>query len=510
MRTRNLIKICLLLLIVSAVIFSCFMPRMRSQKKPNILIIYVDDLGYGDLSCYGATAVQTPNIDALAKKGVKFTDAHCSASTCTPSRFALLTGSYAFRNDAAILPGDAPLLISPKKETIASMLRKAGYATGVIGKWHLGLGDGKPDWNAEVKPGPMEIGFDYSFLIPATPDRVPTVFVEGHKVVNLDHSDPIAIDYSKRIGNDPVGLEHPELLKMRADTQHSGTIVNGISRIGYMSGGHTAYWRDEDFSIVLNEKANEFISSHKDGPFFLYYSLPGIHVPRAPNARFRGATHMGPRGDDIAEVDWMTGEVMRTLQKWGLENNTLIIFSSDNGPVLNDGYDDQAVELLGDHRPAGIYKGGKYSAYEGGTRVPFITCWPGQVQASESNALLGQVDLLGSLADLVGIRVDHRLSAPDSKHLLPVLLGRSKEGRKELLEESFTMALRSGDWKYIDPAKGKTPDWLRNKDVPTGLQSTPQLYNLEDDPNENNNLTGQYSDVAKKMAAELKKILGNK
>ncbi len=486
---------------------SCTGLRNRDKKKPNILIIYVDDLGYGDLSCYGATEVQTPNVDALAKKGVKFTDAHCSASTCTPSRFALLTGSYAFRNNAAILPGDAPLLISTEKETLPSMLQKAGYATGVIGKWHLGLGNGKPDWNADIKPGPQEIGFDYSFLIPATPDRVPTVFVEGHRVVNLDTKDPIDIDYAHRIGEDPIGLEHPELLKMRADSQHSGTIVNGISRIGFMSGGHQAYWHDEDFAEVLNKKATEFISSHKDKPFFLYYSLPGIHVPRSPNAKFKGVTHMGPRGDDIVEIDWMTGEVMKTLQRLGLENNTLVIFSSDNGPVLNDGYDDQAVTLLGNHHPAGIYKGGKYSAYEAGTRVPAIAYWPGQIQATESNALMGQVDFFASLADLVGVKVDHSKSAPDSKHMLPVLLGRSKEGRKELVEESFTMALRSGDWKYIDPAKGKTPDWLKNKDVPTGLQATPQLYNLEDDPKENRNLKDEYPDMVKKLAAELKKII---
>lgn len=507
MRKLNVNKRFLITLIFVVGIASFTAMRQHDQKKPNILIIYVDDLGYGDLSCYGATEVQTPNVDALAKKGVKFTDAHCSASTCTPSRFALLTGSYAFRNNAAILPGDAPLLISPNKETLPSMLQKAGYATGVIGKWHLGLGDGKPDWNAAIKPGPQEIGFDYSFLIPATPDRVPTVFVEGQRVVNLNSKDPITINYSHRVGNDPIGLEHPELLKMQADSQHSGTIVNGISRIGFMSGGHQAYWHDEDFAEVLNTKATEFITTHKDKPFFLYYSLPSIHVPRLPNAKFKGATRMGPRGDDIVEMDWMTGEVMKTLKRLGLENNTLVIFSSDNGPVLNDGYADQAVALSGNHHPAGIYKGGKYSAYEGGTRVPVITYWPGQIEPAENNALIGQVDFLASLADLVGVKLDHGKSAPDSKHLLSVLLGRSREGRKELLEESFTMALRSGDWKYIDPAKGKTPDWLKNKDGPMGLQATPQLYNLEDDPKENHNLSDEYPDVVKKLSRELTKIL---
>ena len=348
-----------LLLILT--ISSCTQKRSGTSGKPNIVIIYVDDLGYGDLSCYGATAVKTPNVDKLAQNGLLFTDAHCSASTCTPSRYSLLTGSYAFRNDAAILPGDAPLIIDPAQETVADMLKKAGYATGVVGKWHLGLGDGSPDWNAEIKPGPLEIGFDYSFLIPATPDRVPTVFVENHKVVNLDSKDPISVDYNKRIGKEPTGLENPELLKIKADTQHSGTIVNGISRIGFMAGGRQAYWKDEEFATVLTAKAREFIVDHKDEPFFLFFSLPNIHVPRAPGPRFAGANKLGPRGDAIAEMDWMTGEITKALRELGIEENTLVILSSDNGPVLDDGYSDKASELNGTHKPAGTYKGGKYS-----------------------------------------------------------------------------------------------------------------------------------------------------
>lgn len=500
---------CSLFSIILVVMASCSSQNAKRNSKPNILIIYVDDLGYGDVSCYGATAVRTPNVDVLAKDGLKFTDAHCSASTCTPSRYALLTGRYAFRNNAAILPGDAPLIIDTKRQTLAGMLKKVGYATGVIGKWHLGLGNGKPEWNSDVKPGPLEIGFDYSFLIPATPDRVPTVYVENHRVVNLNTHDPITIDYNHKIGNDPIGLVHPEMLKMKADSQHSGTIVNGISRIGFMKGGHQAYWHDEDFASVLNDKATEFITKHKDEPFFLYYSLPSIHVPRAPNAKFVGVTKMGPRGDDIVQMDWMTGEVMKTLNKLKLENNTIVIFTSDNGPVLDDGYDDQAVQLLGNHRPAGIYKGGKYSAYEGGTRVPTIVYWPGNTPRGESEALISQVDLFASLAELVGEKPDYKNNAEDSQNMLAVLLGKSTDGRKEMIEESFTMSLRSGNWKYIAPFKGKTPAWLKNKDVPTGLQPTPQLYNLEDDPQEQHNLADQYPEVTRKMAEELKHTMSN-
>jgi len=501
-------SLCIILLFYASFSISCNITNTANQKKPNILIIYVDDLGYGDISSYGATEVQTPHVDSLASAGIKFTDAHCSSSMCTPSRYALLTGSYAFRRDAAILPGDAPLIINTSNPSIASMLKSVGYTTGVIGKWHLGLGNGNVNWNDTIKPGPLEMGFDYSFLIPATPDRVPTVYVENHKVVNLNANDPITINYDHEIGNEPIGLNHPEMLKMKADTQHSGTIVDSISRIGFMQGGHEAYWKDEDFGTVLNKKATDFITQNKNNPFFLYYSLPFIHVPRAPNAKFVGATKMGPRGDDIVEMDWMTGEVMKTLRKLGIEDNTIVIFTSDNGPVLDDGYADKAVELLGKHCPAGIYKGGKYSAFEGGTRVPTIVYWPNHLQPGESNALISQVDLYASLAALVGAKVNYDKEAPDSKNMLMALVGKSKTGRKKLIEESYTLSLRVDNWKYIAPFSGSTPGWLKNKVVPTGLQLTPQLYNLEDDPKENHNLSDQYPDIVLKMEEELRKING--
>lgn len=499
---KHIITICFL----SSVFFTSCVQRREKEEKPNIVIIYIDDLGYGDLSCYGAKALKTPHIDELANNGLLFTDAHSAASTCTPSRYSLLTGTYAFRNNAAILPGDAPLIINPNQQTIADMLKSAGYTTGVIGKWHLGLGDGKPDWNAEVKPGPGEIGFDYSFLIPATPDRVPTVFVENNRVLNLDVNDPISINYDQQIGDDPVGLAHPELLKMKADTQHSGTIVNGISRIGFMKGGHHAYWKDEDFASVLTKKAEEFITTNKDKPFFLYYALPGIHVPRSPNARFIGATKMGPRGDDIIQMDWMTGQIVKILRELNIEKNTLIIFTSDNGPVLDDGYADQAVKLIGDHRPSGMYKGGKYSAYEGGTRMPTITYWPNRIQAGKSDALISQVDLFASLAKLVHQDDLPAGTAPDSQDLLPALLGKSKKGREVMLEESFTMSVRSGHWKYVEPVSKKTPDWLANKDVATGLQKTQQLYDLKNDPQEKYNLAGKFPSKVKELSASLEKI----
>src|SRR5882757_4070729 len=350
---------------------AAFAPPFR---KPNIVLIYADDVGYGDVSCYGATRVRTPNIDSIAGQGVRFTNAHSPSATCTPSRYALMTGQYAWRMPGTgILPGDAPLIIQPGRVTLPSMLKQQGYRTGVVGKWHLGLGGGKIDWNGEVAPGPLEIGFDYSFLMPATLDRVPCVFVEDHRVVNLDPKDPIEISYQKPFPGEPTGKNNPELLRMLPSHGHDQAIVNGVSRIGYMTGGKSALWTDENIVDVLTSKACAFIEGNRDRqPFFLYYASPDIHVPRLPNHRFVGKTEMGPRGDAIAELDWSVGEILKALDRNGLAENTLVIFSSDNGPVVDDGYKDQAVEKLGSHKPAGSYRGGKYSNFDGGTRVPFV------------------------------------------------------------------------------------------------------------------------------------------
>ncbi len=486
-----------------------FLAPVYSQtlKKTNIIILYVDDLGYGDVGCYGATGVETPHIDQLAKEGIRFTDAHASAATCTPSRFSLLTGMYAFRNNAAILPGDAPLLIRPEMPTLPRMLRQAGYRTGVVGKWHLGLGNGDINWNEAIKPGPLEIGFDYSFLLPATGDRIPTVYVENHEVVQVDPNDPIQVSYEEKVGNRPTGVDHPELLRVKADLQHSQTIVNGVSRIGFMGGGESALWKDEDFPDILTQKALAFMKESEDKPFFLYYSFHDIHVPRLPHPRFQGKSSMGARGDAIVQVDWVTGQIVRALEEMGLEENTLIIFTSDNGPVLDDGYADQAEALLGNHKPAGMYRGGKYSAYEAGTRVPTIAYWPSVINPAESDALISQVDFYASLADLAGEEIV-KPAALDSQNLLSVLLGKSGEGRDELIEEAFVLALRQGSWKYIAPGT-QAPDWLVNKKIESGLSTEPKLFNLADDPEEQNNLARKNPDKVKALRKRLKEIEAN-
>jgi arylsulfatase A-like enzyme len=481
-------------------------PTAQTGKstQPNIIIFYVDDLGYGDLSSYGATRVQTPHVDRLAANGLKLTDAHCSAATCTPSRYALLTGSYAFRNNAQILPGDAPLVIDTAMRTLPDMLKDAGYATAVVGKWHLGLGLGELDWNREIRPGPREVGFDYSFLIPATGDRVPCVYVENQRVVGLQTDDPLRVSYDGPVDDAPAAREEPELLRYASDDQHSDDIINGVGRIGYMTGGDQAQWVDEEFPHLLTLKANTFIRQNRDKPFFLYFSFHDIHVPRLPHQQFEGATDMGPRGDAIVQMDWCVGEVMRQVAEAGLAENTLVIFTSDNGPVLNDGYEDGSVELLGEHQPAGPFRGGKYSAYEAGTRVPTIVHWPGTIPQKESAALLSQVDFYASLSALTGQTLGPE-DAADSQNLLPVLLGESDSGRELMIEESQILSLRKGPWKYI-PATDVTADWMERKGIEGGLQPTPQLYDLSQDPGEQQNLAEDMPEMVEEMQAALEQI----
>lgn len=481
---------------------------VQAQQQPNIVLIYTDDLGYGDLSCYGANKISTPNIDALASKGLKFNNAFATSSTCTPSRFSLLTGKYAWRKSGTdIAPGDAALIIPTDINTLPKMLQHAGYKTAAVGKWHLGLGPkGGPNWNGEIKPGPLEIGFDYCFLIPATADRVPTVYMENRHIINLDPKDPIQVNYHSKVGNEPTGEENPELLKMKLSDGHAQTIVNGISRIGYMTGGHSARWKDEDLAIDITNKSIEFMEKNKNNPFFLYMATNDIHVPRSPNEKFVGKSGLGPRGDVILQLDWTVGKVVKALDSLGLSDNTLIIFSSDNGPVLDDGYADFANEMLNGHQPAGIYRGGKYSAYDAGTRVPFIAYWPGKIKPGVSQAMLSQIDLYHSFAKMNNQKLAAD-DAPDSFNMLNVLLGKdTKKGRPYIVQHAMngTLSLIENGWKYIEPAEG--PKILPVTNIELGNSKEPQLFHSKVDPKEENNVYQSYPKVLSKMKNKLQAI----
>jgi arylsulfatase A-like enzyme len=418
----------------------------------------------------------------------------------------MLTGEYAWRKrGTGVLAGDAALIIAPGRTTTASVLKNAGYTTGVVGKWHLGLGPGpgKTDWNGDLKPGPLEIGFDYCFLLPATGDRVPCVYVENHRVVGLDPKDPIRVSFAQPLADEPTGKDRRDLLKMHPSHGHDMTIVNGISRIGYMTGGKSARWKDEDMADDFTSKAVQFIERSQGKSFFLYFAPHDIHVPRVPHPRFAGKTGMGPRGDVIAQLDWCTGEILNTLDRLKLADNTLVIFTSDNGPVVDDGYKDEAVAKLGSHKPAGPLRGGKYSNFEGGTRVPFIVRWPAKVKPGVSDALVCHIDFLASFAALTGQKLAEA-DAPDSFNILPALLGDAKTGRDHLVEHASALSLRQGSWKYIEPSRGQKVN--RNTDTETGNDPGGQLYNLADDPGETKNLAGKHPERVKEMSALLEKL----
>jgi arylsulfatase A-like enzyme len=480
-----------LLALLAVLAFAC----AGRAAKPNIVFILADDLGFGDTGCYGATKIPTPNIDRLGREGLRFTDVHATSATCTPSRYSLLTGEYPWRKKGTgILPGDAPLIIDPNHATLASILKKAGYRTGAIGKWHLGLGGPSgADWNGDIRPGPLELGFDYSFIMAATGDRVPCVYIENHRVVGLDPKDPIRVSYDGMVGDDPTGKDHPELLTMKPSYGHDGTIVDGISRIGFMSGGRAARWVDQDRADTITRKAVDFIEHSTNQPFFLYFATHDPHVPRVPHPRFVGKSGCGLRGDVIVEFDWCVGEILATLNRLNLASNTIVIVTSDNGPVLDDGYADGAVKDLNGHRPAGPLRGGKYSIYEGGTRVPFILRWPGHVTPGVSDALVCLMDLPASFAALTGQKIMAG-DAPDSRNVLPALLGESKAGRDKLVEhDGFgVLGFREGLWKFISP---KILEGEKASHAPKA-----QLYELGSDLGEKHNLAADHAEKAQELS----------
>ena len=487
-----------------------------SEERPNVVFIYGDDVGYADVGVNGSKLIPTPNIDRLAAEGINFTDGHSSAATCTPSRFSLLTGIHAFRYDARILPPNAPLIIPTDKLTMPKMFQQAGYSTAVIGKWHLGLGTKGVDvnWNGDVKPGPLEVGFDSSYLLPNTNDRVPCVYLDGHRIENLDPNDPVYVGRTLADVSGKGNTQYPDGKKDRdgmyvykSSHAHNNSVINGIGRIGYMSGGKSALWNEDELTDRFVDKAKKYISDHKDKPFFLYFSSQDIHVPRYPHPRFRGKTTLGHRGDAMVAFDWATGEIMKTLEKHGLRENTIIVFSSDNGPTYDDGYRDGTVvecsreEVDQGHDGSGIHRGGKYQIYEGGTRVPFIVSWPAKIKPATSDALINQIDFMASFAHLLKFPLPEG-EGIDSRNMLPVLLGQSKQGHTAMIEESFGLALRIGEWKYIEPAK---PRWPKKRAlIPASI------YNLKDDPSEQKNLIKQYPEKVKAMRLQLNSMRDSK
>ena len=492
-------------------------PALQAQQKrtvpgkelPNVIFIYADDLGYGDLECYGATRVQTPNVNRLANEGIRFTQAHATASTSTPSRYAMLTGEYAWRRpDTDIAAGNAKMIIRPEQFTMADLFKAAGYSTAAIGKWHLGLGDktGEQDWNAPLPAALGDLGFDYHYIMAATADRVPCVFIENGQVANYDPSAPIEVSYQANFPGEPTGKDNPELLySLKPSFGHDKSIVNGISRIGYMKGGGKALWKDENIADSILVHAQGFIQANKDKPFFMYFATNDVHVPRFPHERFRGKNPMGLRGDAIVQFDWTVGQLLKTLDDLGIADNTIIILSSDNGPVVDDGYADEAVAKLGSHRPTGPLRGNKYSAFEGGTRIPAIVRWPKEIhKAAVSDALVSQIDWFASFASLLQVRLP-KGAAIDSRNHLDTWLGKDNADRPWVIEQALNHALsvRTKEWKYIEPSRGEAI--MERESVETGYLMEPQLYHVASDY-EQKNVAKENPEIVYELQSILKDV----
>ena len=480
----------------------------EAPPKPNVILIVADDLGLGDVSCYGSQTIRTPNIDALASEGLMMRNAYATSSTSTPSRFGLFTGMYPWRNpDAHILPGDAPLLIDPATPTLPKMMQELGYSTAAIGKWHLGMGYGKIDWNKPIDPPGNSVGFDYTNLIPATVDRVPTVYVENGLVQGLDPDDPILVDYEKNFPGEPTAITNPEMMTMKWDHGHQGTIVNGIPRIGFMKGGKAARWKDTTMADYFLSKAKDFIVNHKDGPFFLYYGLHQPHVPRVPNERFSGASGLGPRGDAVVEADWCVGQVISCLDSLGLLDNTMVLFTSDNGAVLQDGYQDMAKELAEEkgHDPDNGLRGGKYSLYDAGTHIPFIVYWKGHIEPAVSKAWFCQVDLYATFGGLLGGKVAEGV---DSESYPDVLLGKdlSRGRESQILEAQGKLAFRKGDYVFIPTYFGANHNATG---IELGVNDHDTLWNLEEDPTQREDRSEANPALLDSMRKEFLGIVGS-
>lgn len=480
-------------LLLATLFLACAAPLFAAPEKrlPNIVVILADDLGYGDVSCSGqGPGISTPAIDRLAAEGMQLTSGYAPASTCTPTRYAMLTGEYAWRKKGTgILPGDAALIISPARATLQGILKKAGYATAVVGKWHLGLGNGEIDWNKRIAPGPNEVGFDYAFNMPATGDRVPCVYMENGCVLNLDPKDPITVDYKHKIGDLPSGPK--------------GSIINDIARAGWMSGGKAAIWDDRTKSDIFNAKALEFIRKNKAKPFFLYYAPHEPHHPQAPNARFAGlAKRGGDRGDAIVQLDDQVARIMKTLKDEGLDSNTLVIFSSDNGCSVKD-FNPVRTDAQ-QYRANGIYRGGKFSEFEGGQRMPFIARWPGRIQAGTTNKEpVSLVDLPATAAALTGYKLAPA-DAPDSLDILPVLTSGARSPHDLIFYGNDKPdGIREGKWKLIV----KHQHYWKNKEPETDQSGPPYLYDLESDPGEANNLAKEKPEIVDALREKLNKTV---
>lgn len=492
----------------------------QTAQRPNVLFILADDLGYGDLSCYGGNA-PTPNIDRLAAQGTRFSNAHAVASTSTPSRYGMLTGCYPFRRRGTdVAAGNAGMIIRPEQYTVADVFRSAGYRTAAIGKWHLGLGSrtARQDWNGLLDQTPADLGFDYHYLMAATADRVPCVFIEQGRVAQWDASAPIEVsyDWGHPFPGEPLGSTHPELLtkqsvarprhghseRHRAHRLHARRRTGPLVRRRYSRLPAPPRHR---LAGSGRTQGHRRLSGGASALLHVFRHQRRTRAATTPRALSRPQPH-GTAREAILQLDYTVGRLCAALDSLGLRDNTLIILTSDNGPVLDDGYADQAEELVGTHKPGGPFRGGKYSAYEAGNAVPFIVSGAGAKQGKVSDALVSLIDLPASMAELTGTDIPQGQAA-DSRASLPTWLGRSRRPADfhVSMAANRSLEIRTQRWKYIEPSEGGI-DW--GPHIESGYASQPQLYDLRRSLWEQDNVADRRPKVLRQMQQMLKEVRG--
>ena len=474
-------KITILPLCLSALAYlpKTIAAEAAADTAPNIIVILADDIGWGDAGCYGATKVKTPNIDRLAKEGLRYSNGHSSAAVCTPTRYSLITGQYSWRMQGAglnngVANSESPLLIPTTMTTAPGLLRKAGYRTAIIGKWHLGFGNSKPDFNQELKPGPLEIGFQEYFGIPATNDRIPTVFVRDHHVLGLDSADPIQYTFNKD----------------EAEREGMSPFAAGRNRIGWAKGGKAAWWKDTEIADILTKECIGFIEKNKNTRFFLLYAPHNVHAPAIPGKRFAGSSGISSRADMLQEFDASMGEVMGTLDRLGL-----VIYSSDNGAYVND---------ESGHKPTGPFSGQKSQLWEGGHRVPFIVRWPARIRPGAPDDIVSTLDVAATVCAAARVTPPQE-ALPDSYNLLPSMLGEKGAPKREhliLMSGTGKLAIRNRDFKYM-PDLALADGWKASNKKGSKSAPRPALYDLAADPGEKNNLFAEKAAVAARLAKQL-------
>ena len=465
---------------------------LNAAEKPNIIVILADDQGFGDLAANNPQSkIATPNLDALAKGGLRFTDGHTSSGVCTPTRYSLLTGRYHWRTrlQSGVLGGFSPPLIAKDRLTVAGMLKQQGYATGCFGKWHLGMSfplknggvadDGgnfsksfqdaaSVDYGRDILDGPVDHGFDTYFGISASLDMPPFVWIKDRRVTEI----PSATKTWLRTGPAGPKFEAVDVLPSVMD--------------------HTIAF------IEAQKKADP------TKPFFAYVPLNAPHTPIVPTKEFQGSSGISPYADFVKQVDHDVGRLLASLEKQGLAENTLVIFTSDNG--CSTAADIPELQKAG-HEPSYIYRGNKADLYEGGHRVPFLVRWPAQVKPGVSNALVGQIDFLATFAEITGASVPATM-AEDSVSFLPVLRGDKPEVRQGIVSQSIngSFAIRNGQWKLCLSAG--SGGWSSPKPGPEEAGLPPvQLYDLSKDPGERKNLQAEFPERVAAMKAELEKTI---